>query len=104
MDRIEKMLSEMSTREKVYQTMIQRSEGYIYDDEAEAKLKESPFGGFFVGEEIIGSKVLHIGYAEKVYYKKKREWSKMVERAMKADFSWDISANKYQEMYDWLIG
>ncbi|MBQ7775608.1 MAG: glycogen synthase GlgA [Lachnospiraceae bacterium] len=45
-----------------------------------------------------------VRYAEKVYYKKKREWSKMVERAMKADFSWDVSANKYQEMYDWLIG
>ncbi len=45
-----------------------------------------------------------IRYAQKVYYKKKREWNKMVERAMEADFSWDVSANKYQEMYDWLIG
>ncbi len=45
-----------------------------------------------------------IRYAEKVYYGKKREWNKMVERAMNADFSWDVSANKYQEMYDWLIG
>lgn len=58
MDRIEKMLSGMTTREKVYQTMIQRSEAYIYDDEAETKLKEHPFGGFFVGEEIIGSETM----------------------------------------------
>ncbi|MBP5282857.1 MAG: glycogen synthase, partial [Lachnospiraceae bacterium] len=49
--------------------------------------------------------MLHtIRYAEHVYYDKKREWNKMVDRAMAADFSWDISAKKYQEMYDWLIG
>lgn len=45
-----------------------------------------------------------IRYAERVYYEKKREWNKIVDRAMAADFSWNVSANKYQEMYDWLIG
>ncbi len=45
-----------------------------------------------------------IRYAEKIYYDKKREWNKMVDRAMAADFSWEVSAAKYQEMYDWLIG
>ena len=56
---IEKILSEMTTREKVYQTMIQRSENFIYSDEdAETKLKEYPFGGFFIGEEIIGSETM----------------------------------------------
>jgi len=45
-----------------------------------------------------------IRYAEKIYYDKKREWNKMVDRAMAADFSWQVSAQKYQEMYDWLIG
>ena len=45
-----------------------------------------------------------IRYAEKIYYDKKREWNKMVDRAMAADFSWHVSAQKYQEMYDWLIG
>ena len=49
--------------------------------------------------------MLHtIRYAEHIYYKKKREWNKIVDRAMTADFSWNASANKYQEMYDWLIG
>ncbi|MFI3237413.1 MAG: glycogen synthase GlgA [Lachnospiraceae bacterium] len=43
-------------------------------------------------------------YAEHIYYNKKREWNKIIERAMEADFSWDVSAHKYQEMYDWLIG
>lgn len=45
-----------------------------------------------------------IRYAERVYYEKKREWNKIVDRAMAADFSWTVSARKYQEMYDWLIG
>ena len=41
-----------------------------------------------------------IRYAEHVYYDKKRSWNKMVERAMKADFSWSVSAKKYEEMYE----
>ncbi len=45
-----------------------------------------------------------IRYAERIYYDKKREWNKIVDRAMQADFSWEVSAKKYQEMYDWLIG
>ncbi|MGL5260062.1 MAG: glycogen synthase GlgA [Lachnospiraceae bacterium] len=45
-----------------------------------------------------------IRYAEYVYYNKKREWNKIIDRAMSADFSWSVSAIKYQEMYDWLIG
>ena len=42
-------------------------------------------------------------YAETVYYDKKREWNKMVERAMTADFSWSNSAKKYEELYRSII-
>ncbi len=45
-----------------------------------------------------------IRYAERIYYDRKREWNKMIDRAMAVDFSWRVSALKYQEMYDWLIG
>jgi len=45
-----------------------------------------------------------IRYAEGVYYDKKREWNKMIDRAMAKDYSWKTSAMKYQELYDWLIG
>lgn len=44
-----------------------------------------------------------IRYAESVYYESKRSWNKMVERAMNADFSWTVSAKKYEEMYNELI-
>ena len=45
-----------------------------------------------------------IRYAQHVYANRKRDWNKIVERAMKADFSWEQSAHKYSDMYDWLIG
>ncbi|MBO7096732.1 MAG: glycosyltransferase, partial [Lachnospiraceae bacterium] len=49
--------------------------------------------------------MLHtIRYAEKIYYDRRREWNKMVDRAMAENFSWEVSAGKYQDMYDWLIG
>lgn len=41
-------------------------------------------------------------YAMHIYYNKKREWNKMVDRAMAADFSWNSSARKYEELYRWL--
>jgi starch synthase len=44
-----------------------------------------------------------IRFAERIFYDKKREWNKMVDRAMAANFSWQVSALKYQELYVWLI-
>ncbi len=45
-----------------------------------------------------------IRYAEHVYYDCKRDWNGIVDRAMGTDFSWNASALKYQEMYDWMLG
>ena len=44
-----------------------------------------------------------IRYAKSVYYDKKRDWNKIVERAMTVDYSWSVSAKKYQELYDGLV-
>lgn len=41
-----------------------------------------------------------IRYAKHVYYKKKREWNKLIDRGMASDFSWNSSAKKYQELYN----
>ncbi len=40
-----------------------------------------------------------INYAKDVYYNKKREWNKIVDRGMAKDFSWNSSADKYEELY-----
>lgn len=45
-----------------------------------------------------------IRYAERIYYDKKREWNKIIDRGMAKDYSWNASAVRYQELYDWLIG
>ena len=41
-------------------------------------------------------------YAMYTYYNKKREWNKLIDRAMAADYSWNNSARKYAELYHWL--
>ena len=45
-----------------------------------------------------------IRYAERVYYVRKREWNKIVDRGMAQDYSWKNSAKQYEEMYTWLAG
>ena len=45
-----------------------------------------------------------VRYAEHIYYDKKRDWNKMVDRAMEVDYSWNTSAKKYEKLYDELIG
>ena len=44
-----------------------------------------------------------IRYAQKIFYGKKRDWNKMIERAMQQDFSWTNSAKEYEELYDNLL-
>lgn len=44
-----------------------------------------------------------IRYAEHIYYDKKREWNKMVDRAMAKDFSWNNSARQYENLYRSLL-
>ncbi|MBP3610113.1 MAG: glycogen synthase GlgA [Lachnospiraceae bacterium] len=45
-----------------------------------------------------------IRYAKHTYYGRKREWNKIVERAMAKDFSWECSVKKYEELYDKVLG
>ncbi len=83
---------------------IVRETGGLKDTVEPYNEYESAGTGFsftnYNAHEMLGT----IYYAEKIYYEKKREWNKIVDRAMAVDFSWNVSAKKYQEMYDWLIG
>ena len=45
-----------------------------------------------------------VKYALDVYYNRKREWNKLIDRAMAADFSWSKSAREYEKLYDSLLG
>ncbi len=44
-----------------------------------------------------------IRYAEHTYYDDKRNWNKIVERAMSKDFSWATAAKKYEDLYNDLL-
>ena len=45
-----------------------------------------------------------IQYAMDVYYNLRREWNKLIDRGMAADFSWNTSARKYEQLYNDLLG
>ena len=40
-----------------------------------------------------------VRYAKWLYYDKKREWNKIIDRGMAIDYSWKTSAKKYEELY-----
>lgn len=43
-------------------------------------------------------------FAKYIYTDRRDEWNNIIHSAMSKDFSWQASAHKYQDMYDWLIG
>lgn len=49
--------------------------------------------------------MLHvINYAMRTYYDDKKAWTKLVQSAMKQDFSWEVSADKYISLYSEISG
>jgi starch synthase len=83
---------------------IVRETGGLKDTVEPYNQYESTGTGFsfvnYNAHEMLGT----IRYAYDVYTNHRREWNKMIDRAMAKDFSWSVSALRYQEMYDWLIG
>ncbi len=45
-----------------------------------------------------------INYAKKIYFEKKRDWNKIIERGMKVDHSWKKSRSEYEDLYNYLLG
>ena len=45
-----------------------------------------------------------INYSKHIFFDKKREWNKMVDRGMANDFSWNASKYKYEGLYNYLLG
>lgn len=83
---------------------IVRETGGLKDTVEPYNEYESKGTGFsfanYNAHEMLGT----IRYAMDTYYNKKREWNKMVDRAMMANFSWDVSARKYEQIYRNLLG
>ena len=45
-----------------------------------------------------------VNYSKKIFFEKKRQWNQMVDRGMAKDFSWKVSAGKYEGLYRYLLG
>ena len=52
------------------------------------------------GDELLNT----VNYSKWVYFEKKQQWNKMVERGMKKDYSWSASKFQYEGLYKYLIG
>ena len=83
---------------------IVRETGGLRDTVEPYNEYESKGTGFSFSNYNAHEMLATVRYAEKIYYDRKREWNKIIDRAMAKDYSWATSALKYQEMYDWLIG
>lgn len=83
---------------------IVRETGGLKDTVVPYNEYESTGTGFSFANYNAHEMLRTIRYAQHIYYDKKREWNKIIDRGMAVDFSWHVSAGKYQEMYDWLIG
>jgi starch synthase len=52
-----------------------------------------------------GDELLNIvNYSKFVFFEKKSEWNKMVDRGMQKDYSWHNQKTSYEELYHYLIG
>lgn len=60
--------------------------------------------GFSFTNYNVSDMVYVINYAKDIYYNRRDDWNKIVENAMKRDFSWAVSADKYIAMYRELTG
>lgn len=52
-----------------------------------------------------GREMLHVvNYSKHIYYDRREQWNKMIERGMAKDFSWNASKHKYEALYHYLLG
>ena len=52
------------------------------------------------GDELLNT----VNYSKYIYFVKKAQWNKMVERGMQKDYSWAHSKGNYEGLYRYLIG
>lgn len=62
-------------------------------------------GNGFSFKNYAPNEMMHvIRYAIDIFYNKKESWNQLITNAMSADFSWNVSADKYIELYSEITG
>ena len=83
---------------------IVRETGGLKDTVEPYNEYESKGTGFSFANYNAHEMLYTVKYAMDVFYNRKREWNKLVDRAMQADFSWETSARQYEVLYRQLLG
>ncbi|GHU40793.1 glycogen synthase [Clostridia bacterium] len=83
---------------------IVRETGGLKDTVAPFNEYENTGDGFSFSNYNAHELLTTVNYAKQVYFEKKREWNQMVDRAMKNDYSWNVSIGRYEGLYRWLLG
>ena len=52
------------------------------------------------GDELLNT----VNYSKHIFFDKKAEWNRMVDRGMQKDYSWNHQKASYEELYHYLIG
>lgn len=83
---------------------IVRETGGLKDTVAPYNEYEKTGDGFsfanYNGDELLNT----VNYSKYIYFTKKSQWNKMVERDMLKNYSWDQQKEKYENLYNYLIG
>lgn len=83
---------------------IVRETGGLRDTVLPYNEYESTGTGFSFANYNANEMLSMVRYAKHIYYNKKREWNKLVDRGMATDFSWKTSAKKYEDLYRNMLG
>jgi len=78
---------------------IVRETGGLLDTVEAYNEKESTGTGFSFHNYNAHEMLETIRYAKNIYFNKKREWNKIIDRGMEKDFSWNNSAKRYEDLY-----
>ena len=83
---------------------IVRETGGLKDTVEPYNEYESTGTGFSFANYNAHEMLYTIKYAMDVYYNRRREWNKLIDRGMAADFTKEKSAKEYAKLYDQLLG
>ena len=83
---------------------IVRETGGLYDTVQPYNAFENSGNGFSFKNYNADEMLRVINYSKEIYFEHKKDWNRMVERAMQIDFSWKSSAGRYEGLYRYLLG
>ena len=83
---------------------IVRETGGLKDTVAPFNEYENTGEGFSFRNYNADEMLATINYSKHIFFDRKRQWNQMVDRGMTMDYSWRASKEKYQNLYNYLLG